>query len=393
MRATLRQKLHVLDAQRGRPPRRLLERRLRRAAADPRARRRRHRARQHAARGALGTGASPARRASFAWVAESPALQIAFPQDEYNHAHVLDDWLAELGVEVVFSVYGPEHRDLLYPRLAAACASSARSRATSTSTRPPVRRRACCRTTAGRSTWRTGPTPCRRALAAWASSRRESPRQLAPAARAARPARRRLDRRPRRDPRRPLVSLRRLGPRRARQRERGQRDRPPRRARRARAGAAGRAAVALLRRVRRRAAGRLGRHAARADRAAPPGGRSRAKHAQVLVEGHYDGVLEPGRALPARCGRTSPTSTRSWSAWATAAGAGARRARVRRPRAQRALRLRRARRAHRAGAGRGTAARDRRSATVRCAGRSSPRRPTARWWCGRPAGRTPRSTG
>jgi hypothetical protein len=58
-----------------------------------------------------------ARRASFAWVASSPALKIAFPQDEYNHAHVLDDWLDDLGVDVVFSIYGPEHRERLYPRM------------------------------------------------------------------------------------------------------------------------------------------------------------------------------------------------------------------------------------------------------------------------------------
>jgi hypothetical protein len=59
-----------------------------------------------------------ARRASFEWVASSPALKIGFPQDEYNHAHVLDDWLADLGVDVVFSIYGPEHRQRLYPRMA-----------------------------------------------------------------------------------------------------------------------------------------------------------------------------------------------------------------------------------------------------------------------------------
>jgi hypothetical protein len=59
-----------------------------------------------------------ARRASFEWVASSPALKLAFPQDEYNHAHVLDDWLEALGVDVVFSIYGPEHREQLYPRMA-----------------------------------------------------------------------------------------------------------------------------------------------------------------------------------------------------------------------------------------------------------------------------------
>ena len=45
-------------------------------------------------------------------------MKLAFPQDEYNHAHVLDDWLDELGVDVVFSIYGPEHRERLYPRMA-----------------------------------------------------------------------------------------------------------------------------------------------------------------------------------------------------------------------------------------------------------------------------------
>jgi len=60
-----------------------------------------------------------ARRPTFDWLADVAALKIAFPQDEYNHAHVLDDWLADLGVDVVFSVAGPEYRELLYPRLGA----------------------------------------------------------------------------------------------------------------------------------------------------------------------------------------------------------------------------------------------------------------------------------
>jgi hypothetical protein len=58
------------------------------------------------------------RRASFEWVGSSPALKLAFPQDEYDHAHLLDDWMEELGVDVVFSIYGPEHRERLYPRMA-----------------------------------------------------------------------------------------------------------------------------------------------------------------------------------------------------------------------------------------------------------------------------------
>jgi hypothetical protein len=60
-----------------------------------------------------------ARRPTFDWLADLDALKVAFPQDEYNHAHVLDDLLADLGVDVIFSVFGPEHRDLLYPRLGA----------------------------------------------------------------------------------------------------------------------------------------------------------------------------------------------------------------------------------------------------------------------------------
>jgi hypothetical protein len=62
----------------------------------------------------------PARRPTFDWLADVDALKIAFPQDVYNHAHVLDDWLADLGVNVVFSLYGPEQHELLYPRLGAA---------------------------------------------------------------------------------------------------------------------------------------------------------------------------------------------------------------------------------------------------------------------------------
>ena len=58
-----------------------------------------------------------ARRPTFDWLADVGALKIAFAQDEYNHAHVLDDWLADLGVDVVFSLHGPEPRQLLYPRL------------------------------------------------------------------------------------------------------------------------------------------------------------------------------------------------------------------------------------------------------------------------------------
>jgi hypothetical protein len=52
-----------------------------------------------------------------AWLADLDALKIAFPQDEYDHAAVLDDWLDELGVSVVCTVLDDHHRSELYPRL------------------------------------------------------------------------------------------------------------------------------------------------------------------------------------------------------------------------------------------------------------------------------------
>jgi hypothetical protein len=52
------------------------------------------------------------------WLGEIDALKIALPQDEYDRAHVLDDWLGELGVSVVGTVLDATHRDDLYPNLA-----------------------------------------------------------------------------------------------------------------------------------------------------------------------------------------------------------------------------------------------------------------------------------
>ena len=51
------------------------------------------------------------------WLADLPAVKIAFPQDEYDFAHVLDEWLDELGVSVVCTVLDDRHRSELYPRL------------------------------------------------------------------------------------------------------------------------------------------------------------------------------------------------------------------------------------------------------------------------------------
>jgi hypothetical protein len=49
------------------------------------------------------------------WLGDVEALKIALPQDEYDRAHLLDDWLDELGVSVVGTVLDAAHRDELYP--------------------------------------------------------------------------------------------------------------------------------------------------------------------------------------------------------------------------------------------------------------------------------------
>jgi hypothetical protein len=51
------------------------------------------------------------------WLSDLDALKIALPQDEYDHAHVLDDWLDELGVSVIGTVLDDTYRQELYPRL------------------------------------------------------------------------------------------------------------------------------------------------------------------------------------------------------------------------------------------------------------------------------------
>jgi hypothetical protein len=51
------------------------------------------------------------------WVADVDALRVALPQDEFVHAHVLDDWLADLGVGLVGSVFSGDALAQLYPRM------------------------------------------------------------------------------------------------------------------------------------------------------------------------------------------------------------------------------------------------------------------------------------
>jgi hypothetical protein len=51
---------------------------------------------------------------SYSFVAESGALKIAFPQDEYDCNELLDQWMCKWNVDIVFSVI-PLHHDVLYP--------------------------------------------------------------------------------------------------------------------------------------------------------------------------------------------------------------------------------------------------------------------------------------
>lgn len=50
----------------------------------------------------------------FSWISDMNCLKVAIPQDEGDYAGILDEWLLELGVTVIFSVhYAPEQP--LYP--------------------------------------------------------------------------------------------------------------------------------------------------------------------------------------------------------------------------------------------------------------------------------------
>jgi hypothetical protein len=56
-------------------------------------------------------------RRRFRWVAKLQCPKVALPQDEYDHAAVMDEWLLELGVTSVYSCFGPDQWQMLYPRL------------------------------------------------------------------------------------------------------------------------------------------------------------------------------------------------------------------------------------------------------------------------------------
>ncbi|MBL0173451.1 MAG: hypothetical protein IPP90_22725 [Gemmatimonadaceae bacterium] len=51
------------------------------------------------------------------WMQQFTGLVAAMPQDEYDHAHTLDEWLVSLRVQVIVTCFDDTHRALLYPRM------------------------------------------------------------------------------------------------------------------------------------------------------------------------------------------------------------------------------------------------------------------------------------
>lgn len=49
------------------------------------------------------------------WIRDLNCVKIAIPQDEYDHSEILDEWLFEWGVSVIFTNFDVSHRKTLYP--------------------------------------------------------------------------------------------------------------------------------------------------------------------------------------------------------------------------------------------------------------------------------------
>ena len=42
---------------------------------------------------------------SFNWIGSMDCIKIALPQDEYDHNEILDEWLFDWGISIIFSNY------------------------------------------------------------------------------------------------------------------------------------------------------------------------------------------------------------------------------------------------------------------------------------------------
>ncbi len=49
------------------------------------------------------------------WIRDLECVKIAMPQDEYDHSEILDEWLYEWGVSVIFTNFDECNRKILYP--------------------------------------------------------------------------------------------------------------------------------------------------------------------------------------------------------------------------------------------------------------------------------------
>jgi len=56
-------------------------------------------------------------RDRLAWLADFDGVTVALPQDEFSFSETLDDWLADLNVDVIGSTFGKEAWPVLYPRM------------------------------------------------------------------------------------------------------------------------------------------------------------------------------------------------------------------------------------------------------------------------------------
>jgi hypothetical protein len=50
----------------------------------------------------------------YQWIAKHSAVKIAFPQDDYDHSMILDKWLDDLEVNLIYSIC-PNNHEILYP--------------------------------------------------------------------------------------------------------------------------------------------------------------------------------------------------------------------------------------------------------------------------------------
>jgi hypothetical protein len=51
----------------------------------------------------------------YSFIKDSNSVKVAFPQDEYDHSEILDDWMVDWGIDIVYSVIS-DNWNILYPK-------------------------------------------------------------------------------------------------------------------------------------------------------------------------------------------------------------------------------------------------------------------------------------